>query len=237
MTRFLIRARLAYFFAARGRADDSIRNWNYLSGADKAANPQIAKAISHGLFIQRHFPQSLEFARQLGIDPDAQPESVTNASFEKGLDESPDSRFGWKVVRNDAKIEINIDQKVKREGNRSLRVSFRNYVKSELYNIFQTIVVEPNKKYALRFWVRTENLKSAGPPLLEVVDANNDRLLARSSEFASGTDDWREFSVEFVTPANCSGINIRTARSFCGEECPLTGIFWYDDFVLLRRGE
>lgn len=227
------RARLAIFFAARGRAEDSLRNWNLLSEDEKAASPAIAKAIAHGLFEQRHFAQALEFARQLGIDAEARTETVTNASFEKGLGESPDSRFGWQIARNDPKIEIAVDTRVKREGSRSLRVSFRNYIRPELYNMFQTVVVEPDTKYRLRFWVRTENLKSSSGPALEIINANDGKLMVRSEPFAAGTNDWQELFVDFATPGNCSGITIRTARGVC-VDCPITGTFWYDDFEITR---
>ena len=153
------KAGLAYFFAARGRAVDSLRNWNSLSDAEKSANPETAKAISHGLFLQHYYPQSLEFARQLGIDPDAKAEAVTNGSFEKGLSDDKDSRFGWQLVRNDPKFEAVADGKVKYAGERSLKITFRTYAKPALANLFQTVVVESGKRYKLSFWVRTEGLK------------------------------------------------------------------------------
>ena len=127
------------------------------------------------------------------------------------------------------------DGKVKREGSRSLRVSFRSFIKPTLANIFQTVVVEPGKRYSLRFWVRTENLRSAGTPMIEIINANDDRSIARSPALATGTNDWQEMSIDFAAPPGCSGISIRTIRAFCGEECPITGILWYDDFELTER--
>lgn len=228
-------ASLALFYGARGRAADSLRIWNLLSAEDKATHPQILKVVAQGLYEKRYFPQALEFARQLGIDADAQPGAVTNAGFEKPVGNAAESRFGWQVVRNDSKLDVSGDSAVRHGGTRSLKVTFRNYTKPDLYNIFQTIVVEPNKNYRLRFWVRTENLKSSGAPLVEVINGNDDKLLASSKAFPTGTNDWQEFIVEFTTTGNCSGITIRTARSFCGDACPIVGIFWYDDFELSGR--
>ncbi|MEO6051839.1 MAG: tetratricopeptide repeat protein [Pyrinomonadaceae bacterium] len=228
-------ARVAYFFASHGNAEDSLRNWNKLSDGDKAINTLIAKSIAEGLYIQRHFPQSLEFTRQLGIDTDAHPETVTNPSFERALSESGDSRFGWQIFRNDSKIDIAVDNKVRHEGSRSLRVLFRSYGRAELANILQTIVVVPNKKYRLSFWIRTENLKSGGPPAMDVVDANDGKLIVKSKPFPSGTNDWQEMAVEFITPENCNGISIRTSRSFCGDDCPISGTFWSDNFAISRQ--
>jgi len=228
------RASLALFFAARGRAAHSLRIWNTLTDEEKAANPQIAKSIALGLFQQRSFAEALEFSRQLGIDPEGRPFTVTNGGFEKGVGQQEDSQFGWKVTRNDSKLDISTDSSVRHEGARSLKVSFRNYIKPDLYNLFQTVVVEPNTFYRLTFWVRTENLKSSGGPLIEIVNANDDKVFATSKPFDTGSNDWQEYHVDFHTPQNCTGITIRTARAFCGDQCPIVGIFWYDEFELNR---
>jgi hypothetical protein len=229
------RASLALFFAARGRAGESLRIWNLLSDSEKAAEPEIAKGIAHGLFIQRFFPESLEFARQLGIDADARPGAVTNGGFERVITVPGDSRFDWVIDRKDAKLDIASDTGVKHSGNRSLRVSFRNFQKPEFFNLFQTVVVEPAKNYRLSFWVRTEGLKSSGGPLLQVVNANDDKFIGESKPFQIGTNDWQEYSIEFRAPENCYAISIRTARQPCGEQCPIVGTFWYDDFELTER--
>ena len=225
---------LAYFFAAHGRAEESVRNWNRLSANDKARNKAVSRELAIGLFEQRHFPQALEFSIQAGNDSEAKSEAVTNGSFEKNLEGDQDSRFGWQVNKNDPKFEAITDPRVKHEGSRSLRVTFKSYVKPALVNLVQTVVVEPNRKYRVSVWLRTENLKSAGGPLLEIVNANDEQFIARSSAFPTGTNDWQKIVVEFTTPANCNGINIRTGRAYCGEDCPLSGIFWYDDFEISR---
>ena len=229
-----VHASLALFYGANRHAADSLRMWNLLSDEDKAKHPQILHVIAQGVYEQRYFPQALEFAKQLGIDMDAQPNSVTNPSFEKAISDAGETRFGWKILRGDAKLDIASDNGVKHDGARSLKVTFRNYAKPDLYNILQTIVVEPKRNYRLTFWVRTENLKSAGGPLLEVINANDDKLIASSKSFPLGTNEWQQFTVDLATPENCSGIILRTNRSFCGDTCPISGIFWYDQFELNR---
>ena len=228
------RAGLALFFAARGRAADSLRNWNLLSDRDKAANSTIGQSIALGLYQQRHFTQALEFSKLNGNDAGANPGAVTNAGFESAIGDAENSRFGWQVMRNDPKIEVSTDAKVKQQGERSLRVTFRSFTKPALVNIVQIIVVEPKTRYRLRFFVRTENLKSAGGPMLEVVNGNDDKSIVQSKPFQMGTNDWQEVTVDFITPENCDGIQIRTIRSYCGESCPITGTFWYDDFELAK---
>lgn len=228
------RAGLAYFFAARGRAADSLRNWNLLSDRDKASNWTIGKSIALGLYQQRHFPQALEFSKLNGNDAGANTGMVTNPGFESPITDPENSWFGWQVTRNDSKVEVATDAKVKHQGDRSLRVTFRNFIKPSFANILQTVVVEPKTHYRLHFYVRTENLKSAGGPMIEILNGNDDRPIAQSKTFPTGTNDWQEVTVDFTTPINCDGIHIRTIRSYCGETCAMAGIFWYDDFELAR---
>ena len=229
------RAHLAYFFAARGVADAALRNWNRLSEADKTRFGYRAVLIADGLYSQRHFPEALGFAKQLDSAVDAEPERISNASFETTIGEAESSRFGWQIYRNEPKVEITTDGKIRREGTRSLRVTFRAFAKSMFANVFQTVVVKPDQKYSLSFWVRTDNLKSLVGPVIEVLNGVDDKSIVRSQPFASGTTDWQRITMEFGTPANCSGIIVRTVRDYCGEDCPVSGSFWFDDFAFTRQ--
>jgi len=229
-----VHASLAMFYAQRGRAADSLRNWNMLNDEQKASFPQIASAIAQGLYDRRFYPQALEFARQLGIDPDSRPEAVTNAGFEKLLGNADDTKFGWRVLRNEGKLDIATDSSVHHDGAKSARLSFKGFSKPELYALGQNVVVEPGRSYKLSFWLRTESLRSAGMPQLQVVNGVDDKIITLSSAFPSGTNDWQLITIDFTAPAECTAVVIRTVRGFCGQECPITGTLWYDDFDLKR---
>lgn len=229
-----MKARLAYFFAARGKATEALRNWNRLSDTEKSENTAIARSIALGLFDQKHFAEALEFARQYGAEAEAVVGTVTNGGFEKAIGDNEESRFGWIILRNDPKFEAAPDPRVKKSGGRSLRLNFRGFSKPALSNVLQTVVVEPGAKYRLSFFVRTESLRSGGMPMIEILSANNDVMLARSKPFNAGTNDWQEIAIDFTVPSSTSGVTIRTIRDFCGEDCPISGILWYDDFVLGR---
>jgi tetratricopeptide (TPR) repeat protein len=227
-----MKARLAYFFAARGKAAEALRNWNRLSDGEKASNTAVARSIALGLFDQKHFAEALEFARQYGSENEAVVGAVTNGGFEKGIGDNEESRFGWIIVRNDAKFEAVPDSRVKKSGNRSLRLNFKGYSKPAFSNVLQTVVVNPGAKYRLSIFARSENLRSAGMPMIEILSASEEKTLARSQPFTAGTNDWREVAIEFTVPPATSGVTIRTIRDFCGDDCPITGLLWYDDFVL-----
>jgi len=229
-----VRASLALFYAAHGQAADSLRLWNTLSDDQKAENPQTAKTIAQALTEKKFFRQGLEFSRQVGIDPDAQAETITNGGFERPLGSPEDNYYGWNVERGDNKLDIAGDSSVKHSGNRSLKMNFRIYVKPDLSNPWQVVAAQPGREYAFHFWARTENLRSAGMPVVEVLDPADNRLIAASSAMPTGTNDWQEFTIDFRAPDSSDGFVIRVARSYC-EGCPLVGLLWLDDLSLTKK--
>jgi hypothetical protein len=50
-----------------------------------------------------------------------------------------------------------------------------------------------------------------------------------------GTTDWQDVALDFTVPEGIEGVEIRTVRANCGEDCPIAGTFWYDDFRLTRQ--
>ena len=226
-----VRAALAMFYAGRSRAKDSLRIWNTLPDESKQENFAIGKVIERALFEKRNYGEAIEFTRQLGTEPDAKPEFIQNGSFEQPIGESKDSFFGW-VVSSLEKVDTKIDPTQKREGNRSVRVSFNGYSDPTFFTLLQYVVIKPSAKYHLSFWLRTENMKSGGTPTLEIYNANDDKIIAVSKPFPNGKTDWQQVKIEFMAPENAEAIGIRTTRAYCGLECPIFGTFWYDDFKL-----
>ncbi|CAN5579613.1 hypothetical protein BH10ACI1_BH10ACI1_25780 [soil metagenome] len=225
------KAGLAKFYASKERAEDSLRIWNSLSDDEKANNTEIAKLIAQALYDKRFFRSSLQFVRQLGVESNAKLETIENSGFESEIKNNGKVYFGWSVLPTE-KVEVKTDPNQKHEGIRSLRVAFSGFSSIELYNILQIVAVQPSTRYRLSFWVRTENLRTAGTPNMEVVNANDDRIITDSKTFPNDTTDWQQVQVEFTTPANAEGITIRLGRSYCGNVCPIVGTIWLDDFNL-----
>lgn len=227
-----VRVTLALFYARREAAADAVRIWNTIPESEKAKNPVLVKTITQLLYTKRYYRETLEFARQAGIDPDAQPETISNAGFEKSLGDAEATFFGWKADRSDNKLDIRVDTTSKTEGQQSLKIVFKNYSKPDLYNVSQLIAVQPRGRYRLTFMLRTDNLKSGGEPLLDVIDAKHDSFIVRSQPFPLGTNDWQKWTLEFTVPEDSDGVTIKTGRAPCGENCPIVGTIWYDDFKL-----
>ncbi len=231
-----VRAGLALFFAARGSADAALRVWNSLPKSEKERQPQVASTITQYLYAGRFFREALEFAKQTGVDPEAAPETISNGGFEKPLGDPEKTIFGWRVNTTDNRLDVLTDSAVKHDGLRSLRLKFRNYARPELQNATQLVAVEPGASYSLKFWLRTEDLRTGGEPLIEIVNGNDDKVIASSPRFPLGSNDWQQMQVDFTAPQNSKGVVIRTSRISCGDNCPISGTIWYDDFSLSRRG-
>ncbi len=225
------RANLARFYASKESAENALRIWNTLSPEEKAANVVYAKVIAQAFYDKKIYRQSLEFVRELGIESGARGETVQNASFENPILPIRETYFSWKVSPIE-KVDVKLDPTQKHEGNRSLRVSFSGYAEPALYSIYQFITVESSANYRLTFWFRTENLKSGGTPALEIYNANDDKNIVTSQPFPNGTNDWQQVKLEFAAPANAEAVGLRTTRAFCGNNCPIFGTIWYDDFKL-----
>ena len=227
-----MRAGLAKFYAAHELPEDSLRVWNTLSEDEKTRNQDIARLIAQALYDKRFYRSSIEFVRQLGIEPQALPETVQNGGFEAPIAaEVKDAFFGWKYNKKD-KIEINTDPMKKKEGSKSLRFTFNGFTGNEVKNFLQIVTIEPNKKYRLSFWLKTENLKSAGTPTLEIINANDEKIITTSAAFPAGTQDWSPITIDFTAPPNAEAVAIRIDRAYCGDACPIIGTFWVDDFKL-----
>ena len=223
---------LVKFYAVKERPEDSLRIWNKLSEEEKNRDPGYSKIVAQGLYDKRFYRSAIEFARQLGIDPDAKIAAVTNGGFEKPIADPKETYFGWKLSPAE-KLEIKTDTTQKKEGARSLRIVFTGYSGTDLINhIWQAAAIESGKKYRLSFWLKTENLKSSGTPTLEIVNAGDDKIIIASKPFPTGSNNWQEITMDFAAPENSEGIFIRMARAYCGEVCPIVGTIWVDDFKI-----
>lgn len=227
-----VRAGLAKFYAAREEAAASLRIWNTLSAEEKQSHQDVARVITQALYEKRFYRSAVQFVRQLAIEPQAELGEVQNGGFESPIPEDAQkSYFNWRITRLE-KAEARPDQLKKRDGNRSLRLSFTGFAGREIKNVWQVVAVEGGKRYRLGYWVRTENLKSAGTPLVEVVNANDDKIIATGPAFPTETSEWQLVKVEFEAPPNAEGVLIRIDRAYCGEACPIVGSAWIDDVKL-----
>ncbi|MCS6873820.1 MAG: carbohydrate binding domain-containing protein [Pyrinomonadaceae bacterium] len=223
---------LALFLAAKDRPNESLSIWQSLSKEYKAEREQTARVIIQGLFDKRFFLSAVQFSKEIGIDENAEPEKITNPSFELPLYLESQRYFDWKIIPAE-KTDIVPDVSQKKEGRRSVRVRFNGFFGIHFYHFYQIVAVQPSTKYSLSFWYKAEKVKSAGPPTIEIVNANDDKLV-KASEPLTDTEEWKKVELIFITPENAEGISVRIGRIPCGSQCPLFGTIWLDDFELRK---
>lgn len=225
---------LAQFYASKELPEDSLRVWNTLTDEEKKQNEPVARNVAQILWDKQKYKSAVEFVRETGLEPQAKAETVQNGGFEEKIEKPENIYFDWRISPVE-KVNVKLDPFQKHDGKRSLKVSFNGYSAPQLNNIFQIVTVEPGKNYRLSFWLKTDELKSAGPPVVEILESKESRLITASKPFPTGTNDWQEISVDFTAPEGAEAVFIRTARAYCGDSCPIIGSFWYDDFKIERR--
>jgi hypothetical protein len=228
-----VRAYLARFYSTHNQPDDCLRTWNTLTPEEKEQNKALGLVIMQGLFERKNFRAAWTFAREFGREAGDEVGSIENGGFELPVSTSKNGAFGWQITDKD-KVETRPDTAQKHEGKRSIKLTFNAYNEPTLVDLAQIVPVEPGARYSLTFWVRTENLKSAGPPMIQIDGINENRTFGATPPFPTGTNDWQQVKLDFTAPVDGDGVIIRTLRLYCGDNCPLVGTIWYDEFNLQK---
>ncbi len=235
-------AELALYLVGRTRVDDALQVWNALSAGEKKEQSATGKAIIKALADARRYRAANAVYRNLAGDGAGVPVigQATNGGFEKDAGASDATIFDWQIRSTPPQASVALDTLNRHGGGRSLRVVFNASAQVAFNNITQLIAVEPGAQYRLEFYARTKDLRTAGQPIIEIVDANTDALLATSRALPVGTNDWQSIAIDFKTSPKTEAVTIRTGRASCGADsggvCPIFGIIWYDDFHLQRVG-
>jgi tetratricopeptide (TPR) repeat protein len=232
-----VRVMFGIYLVGVKRFDDAVRLWKTLSPWDRSQLGGKGFELRQALIAAKQFRGALEITRD--IEPDAspisEPEKLVNGGFEDALVLPVSHFFGW-TIGSTGQAEMSIDHNG-HNSTRSLKIVFNAPNKLDRVNASQTIVVQPNTQYHLEYFIRTEKLNSASPPVVMVFDAGDGNSLGASEAASVGTNDWKKISLDFKTK-NSDGITILIGRLPCsvGDICPLFGTAWYDDFFLQRSG-
>jgi hypothetical protein len=236
------RSALASYLAGRGRTDDALDLWSGLNQMEKMQHREVGQALMSALVVAKRYRAALGLLRDLSGEGDAAPSAgqFQNGGFEN---ETPGDQatnpFGWRLSPV-AQAQIAFDKRHMHAGERSLRVTFNASGALNFDNISQLVVVEPSTQYHLECYVRTEELKSASAPVIEIVDSADGSVIATSGPLPNGKNDWQPLTIDFKTTGRTEAVTVRTGRAPCameGSVCPIFGTVWYDDFNLQRGNE
>ncbi|HZH92003.1 MAG TPA: carbohydrate binding domain-containing protein [Pyrinomonadaceae bacterium] len=235
------RVQLVEYLINLKRLDDARLLWE---GFD-AGQRKLSRATGEKLLLRfleaKRFKDVLalhqEFSATDGAPSAAAPERLANGGFESAVGPPGKNPFEWQVVPLEG-AQMGLDARVRQEGSRSLRIAFNATNTLTFRNISQLVTVEPQTRYRLEYYVRTEDLKGVSTLVTEIVDAAQpERVLAASQPVATGTADWQTIALDFTTPAGAQGVTMRIVSPQCAATtCPLFGKVWYDNFNLQRSG-
>jgi hypothetical protein len=232
------------YLVGRKYFDDAIKLWRALGADVQRDQSAVGGRLLQSLAEVRRYHDALSVERDLlaaseesQLRPsDLSVGQITNGGFESGVSAPGAIMFDWQVTPT-AGATLSLDARSPHGGARSLRVSFEAADTVNFRNVSQLVAVEPQSRYRLEFYVRTQDLKSASTLVATVSDAAEpDRPLASTKPLPLGTADWQQTTLEFAT-GKTEGIIVRVERPGCDSPlCPAFGKVWYDDFNLQRLG-
>jgi len=230
------RLTLANFLAGKGKAGEALELFRASSEISTAAR----EAFLVGLMKTKQFGAAYEVwaggrdadegsaSRGLGI--------ITDPGFEGRINPS-EAGFGWQQESAPEGIQLTVDTQGAQTGSRSLLIEWRGHANPDATVVSQIVLVEPGTRYRLGFAARTEDVITAGLPLVVVADASVDdeRVFTGSKTLPHGTSDWQTYEAEFTAAAKTEAIIISVRRQSCEMiPCPMFGRVWLDDFSLQK---
>jgi tetratricopeptide (TPR) repeat protein len=235
------RAEFAAYLGGRLRFDDALSLWASLNASEKKEQRANGETLMNTLIAAKRYRAALAVLRDIAPEDVATALSAgqfTNGGFESDIGASGAGLFGWQVT-SVPQAQVAVDPNYRHAGQRSLRILFKSPSTLEFKNIAQLVVVESGAQYRFTCFVKTEELKSAGTPLIEILDGADERnLLGASTPLPVGKSDWQQLTIDFKTPATTEAVKVRISRAPCVGDpvCPIYGIVWYDDFNLQQLG-
>ena len=225
---------LADFFRKRGRTSEAIEMF-------RRAGVEPGEGIVHerrAYLAELLGAKDFKSAHELWLlahpsDPDLP--LLFDGGFEQESD-LDEPGFGWRAGEKSDAIQLSLDPSDPDEGRRSLQVVFNGGSDPSQPVISQLVPVEPQKRYQLRFALRTRDVVSGGLPLVAVIDPVSGLTLGQTEPFPQTISGWRGFSIEFTSAPNTQAIQIRLQRGPCSSPCPIFGNLWLDKFSLRVLG-
>jgi Flp pilus assembly protein TadD len=225
---------MARVLARQGRGLDAARHVKDAGEPRDDTERALASGVTNALIKSGKFADA--YAVWAVHHPAADPghSGFSNGDFNEPILKD-DPGFGWQipVISN---LSVSVDPEGPLGGGRSIRLQFGGESDPNSDLIAQLILVEPNRKYAVTFMAKTDELVTGGPPNLLVLDPTNPvKVLGQSKPLSVGKNDWTAYRAEFASDANLSAVIVVARRLPCSEKaCPIFGTLWLGKFALTK---
>jgi hypothetical protein len=232
----LERMQFVNYLVSTNAFDDAMRVWALIPPAERKEQRDLADQLQQALIDRNQFRKALDVLHDVAPPGTRLPEAEQfwNGGFEDAALTPGIKPFGWTIVSR-PQLRVDIDKRP-HDGRNSLRFDFKESNKSDTNQVSQTIAVKPETTYRFECYASTQNLNSAGMPVITILDAADHSGLASSQPLPTGTNDWQRMSIDFKTRPKSEGIILNFSRAGCdpAQLCPIFGTAWYDDFSLQR---
>ncbi len=151
---------------------------------------------------------------------------VRNGGFET---EFLNGGFDWRS-QPVGQINVALDTKEFHSGNRSLRIEFTGPAISDV-GVYEYVPVQPNMRYRLVAFAKTEELTTASGPRLAIEESSSKNVLITTDEFLD-TSGWTPHPAEFVTGPDTHLVTLRILR--VPGDLLIKGNLWVDDIEVTR---
>lgn len=156
-----------------------------------------------------------------------------NPGFEQDI---MDGGFDWLIGEAEG-ADVFVDDSVHMTGARSLGVSFDGKQNPDITIASQVVRVSPGASYALKGYIKTESL-TTDSGIFFSVEGHKCGAMNERSEMVTGTNFWKEVTVNFKAPEDCSAVifKIRRERSVKFDN-RISGSAWIDGITLTQTME
>ena len=157
---------------------------------------------------------------------------IWNPGFEQ---EILNGGFDWKISEI-AGVNVFIDDAIRMSGTRSLGVSFDGQHNPDITIARQIVRTKPSSQYSLRGYVKTDSLTTTNGIFI-IVSGHNCSNLNKRSETLTGSNFWKELSVDFDVPSDCGAVIIAVRREKSVKfDNKIEGTAWIDGITLKPQG-
>lgn len=228
------RLALAVVFARRGAFDDAMRLFRMAADRSEERRSERETLLTELMNAKRYYEAWEVWAvgREVGGNSYRNGlASMTDGGFEQGLSFT-ETNFGWRLNPEKPTVSVSVDSREPFADATSLQVRWEGKSSPAVYTAAQVVLVEPNKRYRLKFAARTNELVTGGVPEVAVLSDFEGPLLA-SVPLPQGTTVWKNYTLEFDSLIGSRIVIVAIRRKACQSmPCPAFGTTWFDAFAL-----
>ena len=226
-----------YYLLAGNKLPEALAVWKRI-----AASPQTFEAIQAAGFLNRLLAdrrpadaaQVWNDLRDKGLlKPTYQPTPqnlMINGDFEEGLF---DAGFDWRIAKVEGAQTIAHGDAF-HSPSHSLRVAFDGKANLSFAPVYQFVRVEPNQKYRLQGYLKTDRITTDSGVRLRVHDSYDPaKLLVFSESYTGTTPSWSQVTLDFKSGPTTELIVVSLVRPPSKKlDNLIAGTAWLDDVSL-----